>query len=226
MPNCKLYGGRKQATTNFFFSLEQWAPQEINAPINVKPAGVGGRAWGGDLIVFVRPGVGHLTDLVLLGEGIFGSFFARCGDIWLPTRTKKTETERMFPASTLHACAVRFEKIKRPGTCIFSDAAMFIKDCRVLMYLEIFLEFCLGIDSNVQPGVGKFGFIRLEWFARGQGIWWQIFEKSQIPTPCPAWALQLGIMIDMSTPPPFAAFSSQWMKHRALLRNELLRDQS
>ena len=34
------------------------------------------------------------------------------------------------------------------------------------------------------------------------------------------WALQLGIMIDMSTPPPFAAFSSQWMKHGALLRNE------
>ena len=34
------------------------------------------------------------------------------------------------------------------------------------------------------------------------------------------WVLQLGIMIDMSTPPPFAAFSSQWMKHGALLRNE------
>ena len=36
------------------------------------------RAWGGDLIVFVgqRPGEGHLTDLVLPGEGIFGSFFA------------------------------------------------------------------------------------------------------------------------------------------------------
>ena len=44
------------------------------APINVKPAGGGGgggRAWGGDLIVFVVPGVGHLTDLVLPGEGIF-----------------------------------------------------------------------------------------------------------------------------------------------------------
>ena len=41
-----------------------------------------GRAWGGgDLIVFVGPGVGHLTDLVLLGEGIFESFFARRGDI-------------------------------------------------------------------------------------------------------------------------------------------------
>ena len=50
------------------------------APINVMPAG-GGRARGGDLIVFVVPGVGHLTDLVLPGEGIFESFFARRGDI-------------------------------------------------------------------------------------------------------------------------------------------------
>ena len=41
----------------------------------------GDRAWGGDLIVFVGPGVGHLTDLVLPGEGIFESFFARRGDI-------------------------------------------------------------------------------------------------------------------------------------------------
>ena len=43
--------------------------------------GGGGRAWGGDLIVFVGPGVGHLTNLVLPGEGIFESFFARRGDI-------------------------------------------------------------------------------------------------------------------------------------------------
>ena len=41
----------------------------------------GGRAWGGDLTVFVVPGVGHLTDLVLPGEGIFESFFTRHGDI-------------------------------------------------------------------------------------------------------------------------------------------------
>ena len=52
------------------------------------------RAWGGDLIVFVGPGVGHLTDLVLPGEGIFESFIASLGifdsdvqpgvgDIWL-----------------------------------------------------------------------------------------------------------------------------------------------
>ena len=39
----------------------------------------GGRAWGGELIVFVGPGVGHLTNLVLPGEGIFESFFARRG---------------------------------------------------------------------------------------------------------------------------------------------------
>ena len=30
---------------------------------------------------FVGPGVGHLTDLVLPGKGIFESFFARRGDI-------------------------------------------------------------------------------------------------------------------------------------------------
>ena len=53
----------------------------IYAPINVTPAGRGGRARGGDLIVFVVSGVGHLTDLVLPGEGIFESFFARRGDI-------------------------------------------------------------------------------------------------------------------------------------------------
>ena len=92
-----------------------------NAPINVKPAWggggwLGGRAWGGDLIVFVGPGVGHLTDPVLPGEGIFESFFARRRDKKLPTRTKKTETEHMFPAFTLHACAVRFEKIRKSWT--------------------------------------------------------------------------------------------------------------
>ena len=61
-----------------------------------------GMGWG---FVFVGPGVGHLIDLVLPAEGIFESFF--------PTRTKKTETEHMFPPSTLHACAIRFEKIRK-----------------------------------------------------------------------------------------------------------------
>ena len=51
--------------------------------------GGGDRAWCGDLIVFVGPGAGHLTDLVLPGEGIFESFLARRGD--------------MFPASTPRA---------------------------------------------------------------------------------------------------------------------------
>ena len=80
---------------------------EGNALINVKPAGGGrgGRAWGGDLIVYVGPGVGHLTDLVLPGEVIFESFFARRGDIGLPTRTKKTEAEHMFPR--FHASRMR-----------------------------------------------------------------------------------------------------------------------
>ena len=52
-----------------------------NAPINVMPGGVGRQGRGGDLIVFVGHGVRHLTDLVLPGEGIFKSFFARSGDI-------------------------------------------------------------------------------------------------------------------------------------------------
>ena len=63
-----------------FLAPREHAHRPRYAPINVKPAG-GGRAWGGDLIVFVVPGVGHLTDLVLPGEGIFESFFARRGDI-------------------------------------------------------------------------------------------------------------------------------------------------
>ena len=44
------------------------------------PVGREGREWGGDLIVVVGPGVGHLSDLVLPGEEIFESFFARRGD--------------------------------------------------------------------------------------------------------------------------------------------------
>ena len=53
-----------------------------NAPINLKPVGGGGgRAWGGDLIVIVDPGVGLLTDLAFPGEGIFESVFTQCGDI-------------------------------------------------------------------------------------------------------------------------------------------------
>ena len=101
------------STPNQTRNATQASQCKHNALINVKPAGRGSRAWGGDLIVFVGPGVGHLTDLVLPGEGIFESFFARHGDFLLPTRTKKTETEHMFSTSTLYACAVRFKKIRK-----------------------------------------------------------------------------------------------------------------
>ena len=58
----------------------QTVPYELGIWV-LERRGGGGRAWSGDLIVFVGPGLGHLTDLVLLGEGIFECFFARRGDI-------------------------------------------------------------------------------------------------------------------------------------------------
>ena len=63
----------------FHFPFERTV--RILCTYQCKAGGGGGRAWGGDLIVFVGPGVGHLTDLVLPGEGIFESFFARRRDI-------------------------------------------------------------------------------------------------------------------------------------------------
>ena len=54
----------------------------LYAPINVKPAGGGGgQGMGGGFDCLCCPGVGHLTDFVVPGEGIFESFFARRGDI-------------------------------------------------------------------------------------------------------------------------------------------------
>ena len=70
------------------------------APINVMPGGGGeGGAWGGDLIVFVGPGVGHLT---VPGEGIFESFFARRGDTVEPrsTDTRFTRTVSFVPTKS------------------------------------------------------------------------------------------------------------------------------
>ena len=49
--------------------------------LSMYAGGGGGRAWGGDLMVFVVPGVGHLTDVVLPGKGMSESFFARREDI-------------------------------------------------------------------------------------------------------------------------------------------------
>ena len=73
----KIYNSQLLSHFGFICRLKNYAPT------NVKLAGGGGgrRAWGGGLIVFVGPGVGHLTDLVLPGEGIFESFFARRRDI-------------------------------------------------------------------------------------------------------------------------------------------------
>ena len=74
-----------------------------NAPINVIPArggGGGGRAWGGDLIVFVGPGVGHLTDLVLPGEGIFESWR------YLTADSDEKDWDRTY-VSSFHASRMR-----------------------------------------------------------------------------------------------------------------------
>ena len=74
--------------------------------VGVRGGGGGGRAWGGDLIAFVGPRVGNLTDLVYPGEGIFESSFTRRGrDVCLPTRTKVAETEHVFPR--FHASRTR-----------------------------------------------------------------------------------------------------------------------
>ena len=83
------------------------------APINVKPAGEGeAGAWGSDLIVFAVPRVGHLTNLVLVGEGIFESFFARRGDgFGCRLGQKRLRPNIRFPTSTLHARDARSGKI-------------------------------------------------------------------------------------------------------------------
>ena len=41
------------------------------------PARGRGRAWGGNLIVFVGPGVRYLTDLALPGKAVFQCFFTQ-----------------------------------------------------------------------------------------------------------------------------------------------------
>ena len=64
------------------------------------------------------------------------------------------------------------------------------KDCRVLfgnIFIVSFLGSALGyLIAKCRPGVGKFGCIWLEWFARvGREFDGKFFEKCQIPTPCP-----------------------------------------
>ena len=103
------------------------------------------------MIVFVGPGVGHLTNLVLPGEGIFESFFARHGDGF------DCRLGRKRPNICFHIIAAL------KGTCIFGDAATFInKDCRVL-FGDIFIVPFLG------PALGC--------AARGGEIWLQLTGK-------------------------------------------------
>ena len=74
--------------------------------LSMKAGGGGGsRAWGGDLFVFVGPGVAHLTDLVLPGEGIFESFFARLGDI-LTADSDEKDLDRTY-VSRFYASRMR-----------------------------------------------------------------------------------------------------------------------
>ena len=80
--------------------------------MGVRGGGGGGRAWGGDLIAFVGPRVGNLTDLVLPGEGylnlsspdVGGMFACRLGRKWL-------RPNMCFPVSTLLARDVWAGKI-------------------------------------------------------------------------------------------------------------------
>ena len=73
----------------------------FNAPINIMPAGRGGRGMGWEFDCRCWP----------WDRAFDWSCSPRGGDIWiflrltwrLTTRTKKTETEHMFPTSTLHA---------------------------------------------------------------------------------------------------------------------------
>ena len=54
-------------------------------------------AWGGDLIVFVTPGVGHLTNLDLPGEGIFEYFFAQHGtDVGMDLTADLDQRDRTY----------------------------------------------------------------------------------------------------------------------------------
>ena len=105
----------------------------------------GGSAWGGNLIVFVGPGVGHLTDLVLPGEGIFESFFAQRGDIWLPTRTKKTETEHYvscFHASCMCLMVWKIWKSSRP---------MGTSESWVVFTVCLQISFVLAFFGSIEP---------------------------------------------------------------------------
>ena len=83
---------------------------------------------------------------------------------------------------------------------VFGDASKLTdKDCRVKfrdIFYGTFLRFSLGIfDNNVQPGMGKFVCVWLEWFALGQGNKRHIFEKCQFPTPSAAFPAPFTVLL-------------------------------
>ena len=85
----------------------------MDLSMSCRRGGGGGRAWSGDLIVVVGPGVWHLTDLVLPREGMFEtSPDVEIFDYRLGRRLRPNICFlNIFPASTLHTCAVRSGKI-------------------------------------------------------------------------------------------------------------------
>ena len=83
---------------------------------------------------------------------------------------------------------------------VFGDASKLTdKDCRVKfrdIFYGTFLRFSLGIfDNNVQPGMGKFVCVWLEWFALGQGNKRHIFEKCQFLTPSAAFPAPFTVLL-------------------------------
>ena len=71
--------------------------------------------WGFDCLC--RPWGGTFDWSCSLRGGDIWIFPHPTWDIWLPTHTKETLTEHMFPVSTLHACALILVLICRRSTC-------------------------------------------------------------------------------------------------------------
>ena len=68
--------------------------------------GGGGRAWGGDLIVIVGPGVGLLTDLVFPGRGYLNLSSPNVGVLNIDLN-EETKTEITFPASRMRYMSLK-----------------------------------------------------------------------------------------------------------------------
>ena len=121
-------------------------------------------------VPITKNGMFKLTKCGLSPEGFLYS--TQCNRLWL---------KRIVAAVT--------------GTCIFGDAATFIvfinKDCRVLfgdIFIVPFLASALAyLVAMCSPGWGNL--VAFDWndLPVGREFDLQIFEKSQIPTPCPAF---------------------------------------